>query len=519
MKIKVTLWLFLAMTLICSCQKEDELFQISQSSFTDLKQDGEKITIDITATGAWTVTSSETWCSPDQTSGENNAKLTVTVGPNTSAYDRTAKLSIKGAKETQTISITQQGNRLEVSSNAFPNVSSEAGQVTIDVTSNTSWTVTSNETWCTVDQATGKNDATLTVSLTANTGQSNRTAKLSIKNNSITQTVTITQTTGVYRYQLPIVFHVLYQDPNNETQNVRKGRINEIITACNKLYSNYNRNSTDINLEFVLATKDPNGNTLSEPGVDRVKWNSPTMDCEKFMSDYNKTNKGVLWDTEKYINVVLYTFTEAEILGISHMPYTVLPDELGGLNQLSFVPTFANLQYPHCVSINNVYIYENQSVEGQSYNTMDVVATLTHELGHYVGLHHTFNEKEVGGEIITDVCEDTDYCNDTPPYNRDEYEAFLDNYTPLEGGKLSFKDLPFLMERKNCKTGEKSTPNNIMDYSFSYVNRFTPDQRTRIRYVLAHSPLLPTTKATRSLAPRREGAQEMPMQVKIRRLK
>lgn len=36
-----------------------------------------------------------------------------------------------------------------------------------------------------------------------------------------------------YHYELPVVFHVLYQ---NEQQNIKKGRIQEIITACNKYY-------------------------------------------------------------------------------------------------------------------------------------------------------------------------------------------------------------------------------------------------------------------------------------------
>ena len=60
-----------------------------------------------------------------------------------------------------------------------------------------------------------------------------------------------------YHYELPVVFHVLYQ---NEQQNIKKGRIQEIITACNKYYQNrLGSNSVDMNLEFVLATENPQG--------------------------------------------------------------------------------------------------------------------------------------------------------------------------------------------------------------------------------------------------------------------
>ena len=60
------------------------------------------------------------------------------------------------------------------------------------------------------------------------------------------------------------------------------------------------------------------------------------MDCEKFME--NKDNLKYLWDTDRYINIMLYTFSNENILGISHLPYTIAPDKLDGLNQLDFLP-------------------------------------------------------------------------------------------------------------------------------------------------------------------------------------
>lgn len=98
----------------------------------------------------------------------------------------------------------------------------------------------------------------------------------------------------------------------------------------------------------------------------------------------------------------------------------------------------------------------------------------------------------------------------TPPYNRDEYKDFLDNYIPKNGIKITFNDLPYLMERKNCMDNTQSTPNNIMDYEYSYVNRFTNEQKNRIRYVLAHSPLIPGKKVTRSIT-KTTAPQEFPM--------
>lgn len=57
----------------------------------------------------------------------------------------------------------------------------------------------------------------------------------------------------------------------------------------------------------------------------------------------DKANLKYLWDTDKYINIMLYPFKQDEnsegvILGISHLPYTIKPDYLEGLNQLMVFP-------------------------------------------------------------------------------------------------------------------------------------------------------------------------------------
>ena len=50
--------------------------------------------------------------------------------------------------------------------------------------------------------------------------------------------------------------------------------------------------------------------------------------------------------------------------------------------------------------------------------------------------------------------------------------------------------------RENCKTGETFKSYNLMDYEICYSDRFTNDQRNRIRHVLIYSPLTPGPKKT-----------------------
>lgn len=415
---------------------------------------------------------------------------------------------------------------LNISETSFNKVDSNGSTLSVKVKSNDSWVVSSNNSeWCTADKSSGTNNQELSITIAKNTTLYQRAATITIKTSDITQKIVITQKGSSipaneltnYHYQIPVIFHALYKDKNNNQQYITKGRVKEIIDACNAYYKGLSgTNSEDINIEFVLATLDPSGNVLEEPGIERINWTESEIDCEVFMESKEDKYVNLIWDPDRYVNIMLYSFKQKAdatgiTLGISHLPYTVAPLKLGGLNQLSFMPTAKNLSYPHCVSINNKFIYSEATVEGQNYNSTDVIATLSHELGHYLGLHHIFSEPKVG-----DGCEDTDFCEDTPTYDRKAYQSWLNNgYKPVSGNELTFDDLPFLMERRDCLRNTKSTPNNIMDYSFSYANRFTPEQNARIRFVLQHSPFIPGPKASSPTSRTVPYRQEFPIQVKI----
>lgn len=409
---------------------------------------------------------------------------------------------------------------LKVSETSFKSISADGETLTLDIKSNHNWNISSNNPWCTTDIASGENNGRIRIEVNKNDEAYARASTVTVETDGKQEKVLIVQNGKQlsaeeienHHYKIPVVFQVLYKDPNNETQYMRKNKASDLIIACNRYYQNLlGSNSVDMNLEFILATKDPEGNTLSEAGINRIQVDKSTMDCEEFME--NKDNLQYLWDTNRYINIVLYTFSNENILGISHLPYTVSPNKLDGLNQLSFLPEHSNLTYPHCVSINNKYIYERASIEGTYYNSLDIVVTIAHELGHYLGLLHAFNEKKINGSTTTDICEDTDYCEDTPAYNRTHYEKELKEFIQANGGVINYGDLPSLMIRKDCTTGIESTPNNVMDYEISYANRFTKEQRNRIRYMLAKGVLIPGPKVTRVNTRTTTGPQDFPMRM------
>jgi len=67
------------------------------------------------------------------------------------------------------------------------------GARTFGITSNVAWTVSSSESWATINTASGSNNATITLSVSANTSAASRFATVTITGGGITKTVNVSQ--------------------------------------------------------------------------------------------------------------------------------------------------------------------------------------------------------------------------------------------------------------------------------------------------------------------------------------
>lgn len=312
-----------------------------------------------------------------------------------------------------------------------------------------------------------------------------------------------------YVYKLPVIFHVLYSDKSDETQYVKPARLRTIMNRVNDIYqgSVYGE-SEKLNVQFVLANYDENGKRLENPGVEYIHWTDEyPIDCEAFMENTTRKYAKYLWEPNDYINIFLYQFKQKDedeagvALGISHLPYVVKGDST--VEGLSEIATYnigkANLTFPYGSSINSIYINKESSrytqadkgKNGFTYDARDINVTIAHEMGHYLGLFHVFTEKD---REVADSCGDTDYCKDTPSYNKIEYNEFLKHY--LNDSSIKEFNANDLIRRTNCN-GEQFMSTNIMDYSFGLGYQITADQKQRIRQVLYYSPLIPGPKKNR----------------------
>lgn len=343
--------------------------------------------------------------------------------------------------------------------------SGRGGEWMMTINSNAEWQVKGMTDWCTVDKTTGFNTSNLVVSVMTNDTREIRAAHLQISSSRNLVDIHIEQDTvsGTLLYELPVVFHVIYGDQDDTLQNVKTEIFNDIVTKCNLLYRNP-INSVDMNLNLIMATHDPAGNALATPGIDRVQRStSAYKSSESFLQTSNTADGDLLWNPNQYVNVFVFTFTESNVSGRTILPFTPRQNSLPGLiaNNTFYtkIPDF-----PYGITLNNKFIYEPDNFQ-----------TLAHELGHYLGLFHVFAQ---GSDT-------TDYCDDTYSYDRTAYETKLKNNPDLT--------LQELLQRESTE-GVIFISHNIMDYYYSYLNQFTPDQFLRVRHVLEHSPLIPGPK-------------------------
>lgn len=354
-----------------------------------------------------------------------------------------------------------------------------------------------------------------------------------VPNHQDEDTLSAVAITDDYQYKLPVIFHVLYQDRNDQSQYIPSSRFRSLLDYVNNIYQGGvyevidGDRSSNVRLTFELAEQDEQGNKLTTPGVDYVKWSGDyPIDVLSFMNGEIAEAQSLLWEPNDYINVMVFPFKNDDsgglTLGISHLPFAVEGDSaLAGLTTVK--PgnyTKHSLNYPHCSSINATYVWKvpgsNEYYESNRYadptvssftvNTTDIVVTIAHELGHYLGLFHAYTEQnDSTGSMMVDDCFDSDYCDDTFSYDRMAYEKWVIDYianTPNDALSLDA-----MLGRTDCD-GNDQLSTNIMDYAWSLGYKITEEQRSRIRQVLYYSPLIPGPKKTSAATTKAAGNLE-----------
>jgi hypothetical protein len=161
----------------------------------DVTPDAGSTTFTISSNTSWTIYDDADWLTINPSSGSGNGTITANYSANTSTSTRIATITISGTGvNSQQVTVTQSGITTLSVTPASRNVAAEAGSTTFTITSNTSWTITDDADWLTINPSSGSGNGTITATYTANTSSSERTATITISGTGVSsQQVTVVQ--------------------------------------------------------------------------------------------------------------------------------------------------------------------------------------------------------------------------------------------------------------------------------------------------------------------------------------
>jgi hypothetical protein len=257
---------------------------------------------------------------------------------------------------------------------------------------------------------------------------------------------------------IPVVVHVIHNTSSRAVGGSTNGNISneQILSQIAVLNEDFRRKEgtngfntdpagADMNIEFKLATLDPNGRATD--GITRTYHENASFDID---TDDDLLKSLIYWPSNRYMNIWV-TSLKNKYLGYAQFP---VAETLEGL------PDLGKLAKTDGVVINHTnFGRKDDTYSGTvTSNVYGKGRTTTHEVAHWLGLLHTWGDENCGD----------DYCMDTPV---------------AEGPNNSV----YCQELFSTCTGSttRNMVENFLDYSpDECMNIFTQDQKDRIRNVL-----------------------------------
>lgn len=192
---------------------------------------------------------------------------------------------------------------------------------------------------------------------------------------------------------ISVIFHVVH-NPASPAENVSNALIMQVFQDIQEDFQLLNADAAnartsfgftpaDANINFCLATQTPTGVPLTEVGVVRVSTTEDWYDSDNGEENKMKasaTGGSQIWDRNKYLNVWICDISNGASSGTAGYAYRPTP---------TYLPS---------ASIDGIVLDYNLGMNNDN--------VLTHEIGHYLGLDHTW-----GG---SGSCSNDDGFTDTP---------------------------------------------------------------------------------------------------------
>lgn len=259
---------------------------------------------------------------------------------------------------------------------------------------------------------------------------------------------------------IPVVVHVIHSGENyGVAPNIPDAQVASQITVMSqdfrKMFGTRGFNNetvgADIKIQFALAKVDPNGNPTN--GIDRVNMcrNSWSMDEVDAI-----VKPQTIWDPTQYMNMWSVNFSNQGLLGYAQFPSG---SNLSGLNANGGLAETDGVVAGYWCFGSNDHNDGTFSLQ----QGVDLGRTMTHEVGHFLGLRHLWGD----GNCLTD------YCDDTPFSSSANNAHYICN--PSQDSCPTMPGLDMVR--------------NYMNYTYDLcMNIFTNDQKARITAVMNNSP-------------------------------
>lgn len=253
---------------------------------------------------------------------------------------------------------------------------------------------------------------------------------------------------------IPVVVHVVF---DAQPLQIGAAEIDNAINHLNAAFSNtglfYDPDGVDTQIQFCRAIQDPSGNSSTGWTIAQSSFSNLTAETE------DESLKLIdMWDPTQYINIWIVQSITSLSMG-------------DGIAGYAFFPAL------HGSPIDGIV------VEAQYFgNSIDNDKVLVHEVGHYLGLYHTFEGGCVNGNCQTDG----DHVCDTPPDNSTAPVACseLPNTCSSDANDTSSNN-PFRPVALGGLGDQPDMYNNYMDYGYQACQTaFTQGQSDRMNSAL-----------------------------------